>query len=414
MQNALSWAAIIIQLQNALSWAAIIIQLISSIGLVIIIESKFLVTKFKIMEKIKFNTDSLKDVPLLDNTLEFLTDPKRMCIAIGISCITVTLFCSCKYDDNQHFAIVFGLNLAFVLYIYYFLFYSLWRIVNKALEVFADVGSIWLFLFLLTLLDIGVTYQTVAYFQNNSSLILFVVYCLEILIISFTLYKITKVTLEMITKVGATEVTEAAGMTEATEEAGTTEVTEAAGTTEVTEAAGTTEVTETAGTTDVTEEAGTTEVTEAAGVTDATGATKTALAAGKEYPFKTKLCFIFFLNIMHILLFSLLMFYMHLALVILSVNKNTPQFFEFGDTITTTQTDIQHELDNTELLRFLNNSYYYVTTTYSSVGYGDIVPITGFARVFSMLISLDGFFMSAVIIGLILESFKKKTDKNSG
>ena len=378
MQNALSWAAIIIQLQNALSWAAIIIQLISSIGLVIIIESKFLVTKFKIMEKIKFNTDSLKDVPLLDNTLEFLTDPKRMCIAIGISCITVTLFCSCKYDDNQHFAIVFGLNLAFVLYIYYFLFYSLWRIVNKALEVFADVGSIWLFLFLLTLLDIGVTYQTVAYFQNNSSLILFVVYCLEILIISFTLYKITKVTIEMITKVGATEVTEAAGMTEATEEAGTTEV------------------------------------TEAAGVTDATGATKTALAAGKEYPFKTKLCFIFFLNIMHILLFSLLMFYMHLALVILSVNKNTPQFFEFGDTITTTQTDIQHELDNTELLRFLNNSYYYVTTTYSSVGYGDIVPITGFARVFSMLISLDGFFMSAVIIGLILESFKKKTDKNSG
>ena len=104
------------------------------------------------------------------------------------------------------------------------------------------------------------------------------------------------------------------------------------------------------------------------------------------------------------------------------LSKNTSPFFELGDTSANTtdymKTDEptvgkdneldEIEQDETELFRYLSNSYYYVTTTYTSVGYGDIVPKTACAKAFSMLISIDGFFMSAVIIGLILESFKGK------
>lgn len=47
-------------------------------------------------------------------------------------------------------------------------------------------------------------------------------------------------------------------------------------------------------------------------------------------------------------------------------------------------------------------SLYYVTMTYTSVGYGDIYPISNLARIFSIGVSAIGYIMSAVFFGVLL------------
>ena len=324
---------------------------------------------------------------LMDSAVEFLFKPIKMIIFIIIIAVIEAMYCVFIVKSSLKLGVLVGGSLLCVLLIMYLAFHIVWRIIDKARKAFEIAGVIWLLLFFSTLLDLVIAYGAISGFLHNSSLILVGVYCIEIIIIIYTLYKITKMTTEMIIKVGTTEEAKVAEASEATEE---TKAIEAAGATEETK------------------------VTEASEATETTKVVRTTEITEEIHPVVLKLQFIILLNIMHILLFSLFMYYLHTVSIILRINENTPHFYEFSDTSADTTMDIENELNNTELFRYLNRSYYYVTTTYTSVGYGDVVPITVCARAFSMFISLDGFFMSAVIIGMVLESFKVKFDKNTG
>lgn len=50
----------------------------------------------------------------------------------------------------------------------------------------------------------------------------------------------------------------------------------------------------------------------------------------------------------------------------------------------------------------LLKSFYFVIITFTSVGYGDIVPYSALAKLFSMFVSLYGYIMAAMIIGTIM------------
>ena len=348
---------------------------------------------------------------LMDSAVEFLFKPIKMIIFIIIIAVIEAMYCVFIVKSSLKLGVLVGGSLLCVLLIMYLAFHIVWRIIDKARKAFEIAGVIWLLLFFSTLLDLVIAYGAISGFLHNSSLILVGVYCIEIIIIIYTLYKITKMTTEMIIKVGTTEEAKVAEASEATEE---TKAIEAAGITEeakVTEALEATEETKAIEAAGATEE---TKVTEASEATETTKVVRTTEITEEIHPVVLKLQFIILLNIMHILLFSLFMYYLHTVSIILRINENTPHFYEFSDTSADTTMDIENELNNTELFRYLNRSYYYVTTTYTSVGYGDVVPITVCARAFSMFISLDGFFMSAVIIGMVLESFKVKFDKNTG
>ena len=61
-------------------------------------------------------------------------------------------------------------------------------------------------------------------------------------------------------------------------------------------------------------------------------------------------------------------------------------------------------------MRVLFKSYYFVTTTFTSVGYGDVIPVTILAKLFSMFVSIYGYVMAAAIIGTILGGISQKKE----
>jgi hypothetical protein len=50
----------------------------------------------------------------------------------------------------------------------------------------------------------------------------------------------------------------------------------------------------------------------------------------------------------------------------------------------------------------MHSSYYYSFVTMSTLGYGDIVPLTTKARGLSILITLIGQFYMAIVVGLLI------------
>lgn len=76
---------------------------------------------------------------------------------------------------------------------------------------------------------------------------------------------------------------------------------------------------------------------------------------------------------------------------------------------------INSETNTIKVQYLLLKSYYFVIITFSSVGYGDIVPYSGLAKIFSMFVSLNGYFMAAMIIGTVFGvriSSKTKSEDN--
>jgi voltage-gated potassium channel len=70
--------------------------------------------------------------------------------------------------------------------------------------------------------------------------------------------------------------------------------------------------------------------------------------------------------------------------------------------------------DSNGAISKLPDIIYYVIITYTSVGYGDITPQGAAARIVATMISVTGYFMSAVVIGIIIGtaiSKKSETDK---
>jgi hypothetical protein len=57
----------------------------------------------------------------------------------------------------------------------------------------------------------------------------------------------------------------------------------------------------------------------------------------------------------------------------------------------------------------LSEMFYYVFVTYSSTGYGDILPVLPAARSFSTLISVSGQMYVAIIIALLVGKFSSKS-----
>lgn len=57
---------------------------------------------------------------------------------------------------------------------------------------------------------------------------------------------------------------------------------------------------------------------------------------------------------------------------------------------------------------------YYIIMTYTSVGYGDIIPITVLSKIFAGIVSLSGYLTSAVVIAVLLSGIGgNKTDNSS-
>lgn len=73
-----------------------------------------------------------------------------------------------------------------------------------------------------------------------------------------------------------------------------------------------------------------------------------------------------------------------LALIVFLIESILPNSFSFKDGIS------------------MHDSYYYTFITMSTLGYGDITPITTSAKGFSILITLIGQFYMAVIVGIII------------
>jgi uncharacterized membrane protein len=61
-------------------------------------------------------------------------------------------------------------------------------------------------------------------------------------------------------------------------------------------------------------------------------------------------------------------------------------------------------LDNNKAIEDIWDILYYTIITYTTVGYGDITPLGLAARIVAVMISVTGFFMSVVVVGVILST----------
>lgn len=59
---------------------------------------------------------------------------------------------------------------------------------------------------------------------------------------------------------------------------------------------------------------------------------------------------------------------------------------------------------NNNAIKSVSDIFYYVIITYTTVGYGDITPQGIPAQIIAVLISLTGFFMSVVVVGIIIST----------